>query len=143
MAGAIGFGPCRHFHRRRPLAADLARDPDADVRRAFLCAAEPRHHESAARVDNRGGMRAPKRRGLEDELGANKRRIRGWLVILRDARVENGCRNAKGNDCRPGHEHSIHGPHLRRNERTLASVVRYLSRFSTRVTKRRLYHTSR
>ena len=46
MARAVGLHAVGNLDRRTPLAADVAREPDADVGRALARAAEPGGHES-------------------------------------------------------------------------------------------------
>ena len=79
MPRAVGLHAGRDFDRRSPLAVHVARHPDADVAAPFARAAEPRGHETAARLDDRRRVRAGERRGLEDELRLDD----GWRSWLR------------------------------------------------------------
>ena len=65
---AIGAHAIGDFDGRRPLAVALAREPDADVGRAFAGAAEPRGDEPALRLHDGRGVAAWEWGGFEDEF---------------------------------------------------------------------------
>ena len=77
MPRAIGLHAVREFDRRAPLSIGKTRRPDADIGIPLTRATEPRGDQPAARRFHDGRrMAARKRRGLVDELGFQKARLR-------------------------------------------------------------------
>ncbi len=74
VPGPVRLNASRDLDGRRPRAFHLARNPDADVWRAFACASEPRGDETLARLGDGRRVHARERRRLEEEFGLHDRR---------------------------------------------------------------------
>src|ERR1017187_3344434 len=94
---AVGHAARDHTLRRRPAAAVMAGQPDADIRSALAFTAKPGRGQSLRRLDNRGSVTGARGALVADELRANhsrrpgaRLRIAGLLGRPARARKHNG-----------------------------------------------------
>lgn len=77
QAGSIALHAIGDLGGCRPMAIDLSRKPDADIRRSFPGPTEPDGYQSAFYLSQRRSMTRGERRALEDELRRDHSGVRG------------------------------------------------------------------
>jgi len=74
---AITLNAVRDLHRRGPSATVVARGPNHHIGMALVGSAEPRRPQTFLSFDNRRGVTALERRGLENEFGFHEAGLMG------------------------------------------------------------------